>query len=62
MNKMLAFVDGVHFKNRVEIPPQREKSSVDVVINMPTIIGEFSINYGMTTPKICHDRTTLMET
>ena len=27
-----------------------------------TIISEFSINYEMTTPKSCHDVTTLMET
>ena len=29
---------------------------------MPTIIGEFSINYEMTAPKICHEQTTPMET
>ena len=35
-----------------------EKISSYEVINMPTIIGEFSINYA----KSCHDVTTLMET
>ena len=30
--------------------------------SMPMIIGKFSINYEMTTPNICHDVTTPMET
>ena len=59
--KNIVFVDGVHFKNKIEIPPQ-QKISIYEVTNMPTIIGEFSIDYGMTTPKICHDATTPMET
>ena len=60
--KVLAFVDGVHSKNRVGIPPQWKKNSFIKVVNMPTIIGELSINYEMTTPKSCHDVTTPMET
>ena len=32
-------MDGVHFNNRVEIPPKRKKSRVYEVMNMPTIIG-----------------------
>ena len=54
-------MDGVHSKNRVEIPPQQKKSSIYEVTNMPTIIGEFSIIYEMGTPKSCHDVTTPME-
>ena len=57
---MLAFLHLVYFKNRVEIPPQ-QKISIYEVTNMPTI-GEFSINYEMTTPKSCHDVTTPIET
>ena len=60
--KMLAFVDGVHSKNRLETPPQRKKISIYEVTDMPTIIGKFSINYEITTPKSCHDVTTPMET
>ena len=48
IRKVLAFLDGVHPKNRVEIPPQW-KISIYEVKNMPTIIGEFPINYEMTT-------------
>ena len=36
--------------------------SIYEVTNVPTTIGEFSINHEMTTPKIRHDTTTLMET
>ena len=39
-----------------------EKISIYEVTNMPTIIQEFSINHEMTTPKSCHDVTTLIET
>ena len=39
--KMLAFVDGVHFNNRVEVPPRRKKVSIYEVTNTPTIIGKF---------------------
>ena len=50
--KMLAFVDGPHLKNRVEIPPQQKKVSIYEVTNTPTIISGFSINYETTTPKV----------
>ena len=35
---MLAFVDGVHFKNGVEVPPQREKIKIYKVTSVPTIV------------------------
>ena len=38
------------------------KINIYEVTNLPTIIGEFSINYGMTTPKSCHDVTTPIKT
>ena len=38
------------------------KVSIYEVMNMPTMIGEFSINYKMTTPKIRHDVTTPTKT
>ena len=38
-----------------------EKVSFYAVTNMPTIISEVSINYKMTTQKICHEMTTPME-
>ena len=41
---MWAFVDGADSKNRVETPPQWKK------ITFFEIIGEFFINYEMTTP------------
>ena len=56
---MLVLVNRVHSKNRVEILP---KNSIYEVTNTSTIIGEFFINYEMTTPKSCHDMTTPMET
>ena len=43
------------------MPPERKKVSVYEVTNMLTIISEVSINYEMTTPNICHDVTTPME-
>ena len=62
MRKILAFVGGVHLKNRVEIPPQRQTISIYEVTSMPTIIGEFSSNNAMTTSKNCHDVTTPIKT
>ena len=38
------------------------KISIYEVKNTPTIMGELTINYEMTTPKSCHDVTTPMET
>ena len=38
------------------------KISIYEVTNMPTIIVEGSISYGMTTPKSCQDVTIPMET
>ena len=37
----------------------QQKNSIYEVMNTPTIIGEFSIIYEMTTPSIFHDVTTL---
>ena len=59
---MLAFVDGIHFKNRIAIPLPNDKISIYEVTNMPSIICERFINYEMKTPKSCHDMTTPMET
>ena len=53
-------MDRVHSRNRVEILRVR-KFSIYEVTNVPTIFGEFSINYEMTTPKSSHDVTTPME-
>ena len=58
---MVAFVDGVHLKNRVEVPPQQQNqhlwSHERAYDNK-----ELSINYEMITPKSCHGVTTPMET
>ena len=51
---MLAFVDEVHSKNWGRNTSPMKNISLYEVTNMPTIIGEFSINYEMTTPKSCH--------
>ena len=59
---MLAFVDGVHPKNRTEIPLQQKEISIYEVANVPKIIREFFINYEMTTPKSCQDEKTPMGT
>ena len=37
------------------------KNSLYEVMNMPTVIREFSINYEKTTLKSCHDATSPME-
>ena len=42
---------GVHFKNRVKIPPNGKEISIYEVTNMHINIGEFFINYEMTIPK-----------
>ena len=42
--------------------PNANKISVFEVANVPTVIGKFSINYEMTTPKSCHRVKIPMET
>ena len=61
---MLAFLDRVHFKNRVEISPecQNSASQTSQITNTLTITGKFSINYEMTTLKSSYDATAPMET
>ena len=56
---MLVFVDGVHIKNGVEVPPN-EIIGIDKVVNALIIIG-VSIDNEMTTPKSFHDVTTPTE-
>ena len=55
------FVDEVHFKNGVEVLPQR-KISIYEVTNVRTIIRQFSISNEMTTPNSYHGVTTPMKT
>ena len=48
---MLPFVDGVHLKNWTTRSSPMTKIRIYEVTNMPSIMGKFSINYEMTTPK-----------
>ena len=58
---MLAFADGVRLKKGVEVRlQQRQISPMKSQICLQSL--EFSINNEMTTPKSCHDVTTLTET
>ena len=59
---MLAVVDGVRSKNRVEIPPQHKQS---VSMKSQNAYGSsewFLVNYEMTPTKSCHEVTIPIET
>ena len=59
--KVLAFVDGVHLKNGVGIPPYQKTRHLYSHLCIYYGHGMASINNEMTTPRSVHDVTTLTE-